>query len=206
MSKLNKIFFYPSTIYLILANIIPLIGVIFFSWDVFTVIILYWMESAVIGFFNVLKMNKVSNSSFTPLVPFFIVHYSIFMFAHLFLILQLFQPELGSAKDQLEAFKIVFKYLESLFISLSFLFLSHGLSFIFNFIKKQEYLGISVGKQMFVPYKRIVIMHAVVTLTGGGLVYMNYDQSLSAIVFLVVLKTSFDLVAHIFEHRKTIFT
>ncbi|MFA6307522.1 MAG: DUF6498-containing protein [Patescibacteria group bacterium] len=205
MSKFNKIFFYPSALVLILANMIPLFGVLFLAWDVFTVIVLYWLESAVVGFFNVLKIQKINNNTFTPLLPFFIVHYSIFMFVHLFFVLQLFQPELASATGQLEAFKIVFKYLEGLFISLAFIFLSHGMSFVFNFIKKEEYRNTSLVKQMFAPYKRVVIMHLVVMLAGGGFIYANYDQNISAIVFLVILKTIFDLGAHIFEHRKNIF-
>ena len=122
MSKFNKIFFYPSSLVLILVNLIPLLGVLFFSWDIFTVIILYWMESAVIGFFNILKMQKINNYKFTPLVPFFIMHYVIFMFVHLFFILQLFQPNLELASGQVAAFVIVFEYFKALIISLSFIF------------------------------------------------------------------------------------
>lgn len=205
MSKFNKIFFYPSSLILVLVNMIPLAGVIFWSWDIFTIIILYWMESAVVGFFNILKMQKINNNVFSPLVPFFIVHYVIFMFVHLFFILYLFQPDLGSATEQLEALKIVFKYLEGLLISAALLFLSHGMSFVFNFIKNKEYSNTSLGKQMFQPYKRVVIMQVVIILVGRGVIYTGYDQALSAIVFLVILKTVFDLGAHIFEHRRNIF-
>ena len=121
MSKLNKIFFYPSSLVLILVNLIPLAGVLYFGWDVFTVIVLYWMESAVVGFFNVLKMQKINKYKFTPLVPAFIVHYAVFMLAHLFLIISFFQPSLGSASNQFEAFALVFGYFRGLFISLSFI-------------------------------------------------------------------------------------
>jgi hypothetical protein len=204
MSKFNKIIFYPSGLVLILVNIIPLIGVLFLNWDIFTIIILYWMESAVVGFFNFLKMQKINNYKFSPLLPFFVVHYLIFMFIHLFFILQLFQPELASASSQLEAFKIVFKYLEGLFISLSFIFLSHGMSFMFNFIKKAEFNNINLKQQMFMPYRRIVIMHFIIMLAGAGIIYTDYSQEVSAIVFLVILKIIFDLSAHIFEHRRNV--
>ena len=204
MSKANKIFFYPSSLVLILVNLIPLLGVLFFSWDIFTVIILYWMESAVIGFFNILKMQKINNYKFTPLVPFFIMHYVIFMFVHLFFILQLFQPNLELASGQVAAFVIVFEYFKALIISLSFIFLSHGMSFVFNFIKKQEFKYVSLKKQMFVPYRRIIIMHIIIMLAGAGIIYTNYSQEVSAVVFLVILKIIFDLGSHIFEHRKNI--
>ena len=204
MSKFNKIFFYPSSLVLILVNLIPLLGVLFFSWDIFTVIILYWMESAVIGFFNILKMQKINNYKFTPLVPFFIMHYVIFMFVHLFFILQLFQPNLELASGQVAAFVIVFEYFKALIISLSFIFLSHGMSFVFNFIKKQEFKYVSLKKQMFVPYRRIIIMHIIIMLAGAGIIYTNYSQEVAAVVFLVILKIIFDLGSHIFEHRKNI--
>jgi hypothetical protein len=204
MSKFNRILFYPSSFILILANMIPLLGVLFFSWDIFTIIILYWMESAVVGFFNILKMQKINNYKFTPLIPFFIVQYLIFMFVHLFFILQLFQPTLELASDQVRAFVVVFEYFKALFISLSFIFLSHGMSFIFNFIKKAEFNNISLKKQMFMPYRRIIIMHVIIMLVGAGIIYTNYSQEVSAIVFLVVLKIIFDLGSHIFEHRKNI--
>ena len=138
------------------------------------------------------------------MVPFFIVHYSIFMFVHLFFILQFFHPDLGTASDQFKAFAIVFKYLESLFISLSFLFLSHGMSFAFNFIKKQEFNNFSLAQQMFAPYKRVVIMQLVIILTGLVIRYNFDDQTVLPVIFLVVLKIIFDLGSHIFEHRKNI--
>ena len=52
-----KILTYPSIFILILANSLPLLGILFFSWDVFSLLFLYWLETIVIGFFNVLKIS-----------------------------------------------------------------------------------------------------------------------------------------------------
>ena len=41
---------------LLAANMIPLFGVLFLNWDAFCVVMLYWAENLVIGFYNVLKM------------------------------------------------------------------------------------------------------------------------------------------------------
>lgn len=38
------------------ANLLPLVGVLFFDWSLFAVILLYWAENGVIGVFNILKM------------------------------------------------------------------------------------------------------------------------------------------------------
>lgn len=204
MLKFSQKLFSPSVLFLILTNLSPIVGVLFWDWDVFTVIILYWLESAAVGFFNILKMEKINNYTFSPAIPLFIVHYTIFMFVHLFFILRFFKPDLGSASEQWEAFKIVFNYLEGLLISCSFLFLSHGLSFIFNFIKKEEYKNISLIKQMFVPYQRIIIMQIMILLIGSGIFYYGYGRNFSAIVFLVILKIIFDGASHLWEHNKNI--
>jgi hypothetical protein len=45
-----------SALALIIANLIPLVGVLFWHWDAFEIVALYWAENVVIGAINVLKM------------------------------------------------------------------------------------------------------------------------------------------------------
>lgn len=42
-------------IVLVLMNIIPALGVLFFDWDVFVIVGIYWAESIIIGFYTLLK-------------------------------------------------------------------------------------------------------------------------------------------------------
>ena len=47
----------PTSAYsLIAANVIPLLGVIFLGWDVFSIVFVYWTENVVLGAINLLKM------------------------------------------------------------------------------------------------------------------------------------------------------
>ncbi|MEM9657809.1 MAG: DUF6498-containing protein, partial [Planctomycetota bacterium] len=46
----------PSVIALVVANVVPLFGVLLFDWSVFAVMALYWSENVIIGVINVLKM------------------------------------------------------------------------------------------------------------------------------------------------------
>ena len=46
----------PSSRVLILANLIPLAGVLLFRWDILAILLLYWTESVIIGVINVFKM------------------------------------------------------------------------------------------------------------------------------------------------------
>ncbi len=45
-----------SVISLLLANLLPLAGVLFWGWNTFNIVVLYWSENIVIGLINLLKM------------------------------------------------------------------------------------------------------------------------------------------------------
>lgn len=45
-----------TSLALVFSNVIPLIGVLFFGWLVFDVVLLYWIENVIIGVFNLVKI------------------------------------------------------------------------------------------------------------------------------------------------------
>ncbi len=53
-----------SAVALVLANLVPLAGVVLWEWSVSSIVILYWFENVVIGVINVLRMITASPSSF----------------------------------------------------------------------------------------------------------------------------------------------
>jgi hypothetical protein len=46
----------PSLVALVVANALPLAGVLFLGWTVFPLVLLYWLENVVVGAFNVAKL------------------------------------------------------------------------------------------------------------------------------------------------------
>lgn len=42
----------------IIGNLIPLIGVLLFGWDLPSIVVMYWIETGVIGLVNVLRIRK----------------------------------------------------------------------------------------------------------------------------------------------------
>ncbi len=52
-----------SAIALVLANLVPLAGVLLWQWSVSSILILYWFENVVIGVINVLRMIVASPES-----------------------------------------------------------------------------------------------------------------------------------------------
>ena len=87
---------YPSVIILIVANLVPLYGVLFWNWDLFTLMLAYWMETAAIGFWNIAHMALLARWAALFLVPFFIVHFGGFMLGHFLFLWQMFGGELSS--------------------------------------------------------------------------------------------------------------
>ena len=78
------------------------------------------------------------------------------------------------------------------------LFISHGISFVVNFLGRKEYIGMTTQKLMSDPYQRIILMH--VTIIFGGWLVMLLKAPILALALLILLKTGADLSAHQKQH------
>ena len=47
---------HPSTLLLLAANSIPIFGVLYWGWDVFVLLMLYWLETAIIGGWTIARI------------------------------------------------------------------------------------------------------------------------------------------------------
>jgi|GEM_PF-218785 len=186
-----------STRVLVLANLIPLLGVLLDGWSVGDIMLLFWAESAIIGFFNLLKMWVIGRWSIVFLGPFFLGHFGGFMVGHLLFIYALFLTGPDSTDPSVSQ---VFTDFVVLWPALLGLTVSHAISFRMNFLGRQEYQNRTVNDQMSAPYKRIIIMH--MTIIFGGFLTMAFETPLLALVLLIVLKILVDVKAHVSEHRR----
>ena len=41
---------------LVVANLLPLVGVLFWDWDVFFLLLLFWCENVIIGLFGIARI------------------------------------------------------------------------------------------------------------------------------------------------------
>jgi hypothetical protein len=95
-----------SLVLLVAFNLIPLAGVLFWGWNVATLLVLYWVENGIVGILNVPKMLLASGpdepatrvldvrgvgpvtvarggpTAKAALIPFFLMHYGIFWLVH----------------------------------------------------------------------------------------------------------------------------
>jgi len=181
----------PSIIFLLLANLTPIVGVMAFGWNVGSLMLIYWLETLVIGALNIPKMLACHGSFGIKLflIPFFSFHYGMFCFGH-----WSFLSEMMGMSDALKDLR----WGGPLMWTLLSLFVSHVFSMIINFFGNKEYAGRDISKQMFFPYGRIFIMHMVIIF--GSLLVIALGSPIMALILLVALKTLSDLGTHYFEH------
>ena len=273
-----------SAIALLIANAIPIVGVLFFGWSLITILVLYWIENGIVGFWNVPKI-ALAQGSFIPRLPdmpdaaaraatltpeqaaslqanwrraqalqlikaaagptqggasnpalgrlqvipraglaiFFLVHYGMFWLGHGIFVFMLptisavtsgsfarasacdspIFPEpgeipmpIGDAGCTPSAFGEI--GWGAVLIGAAALFLSHGASFLLNYVGNGEYQRTSAPRQMGSAYGRVVVLH--LTILIGGFVVAFLGAPIGALIVLVTLKTAFDLGLHRREH------
>lgn len=200
-----------SVISLVLANA----SVLYFAGagehGVFSVVLLYWAESVIIGFYVVLKTlfhgdeldtfpksapGALFSGMFFRIFPvlFFCAHFGGFMFAHFLVITALLPEEMKFSTGNVDL-------LSTFLIPFLALFASHTISFITNYIGKREYRA-NVGSAGWGtgPYGRIILMQ--LTLIFGLMLSGAVGHSYMLVVVMVALKTIVDLHAHIKEHGR----
>ncbi|MHC4394038.1 MAG: DUF6498-containing protein [Planctomycetota bacterium] len=206
---------------LVLANSLPLAGVLFLGWDAFYIVLLYWAENLVIGFYNVLKMAcvKVSHpiahiGKIFP-IAFFIFHYGGFTGVHGLFVLAVFKKDVGMPMGEhtwpcflvfvqllLNVIKQAYSIITpNMKIALLALFLSHGVAFVHNYLLKGEFARTSTNALMSQPYSRVVVMH--IAILAGSFFSLSLGSPISLLVILVILKAVIDVKMYLRQRRKT---
>ena len=206
---------------LVLANMVPLASVLAFGWDAGSVMLLYWSENLVIGFYGILRIALLRMESpgahFGKLfaIPFFALHFGGFCGVHGFFLLAFLglDDRLGTLlADAAWPGPLVFLELlisvvalaweihpEGLDLPVAFLFLSHGVSFAQNYLGRREYTDLTIQRLMAQPYQRIVLLH--VAIIGGGIPVMVLGSPRPLVAILVAMKIGMDLWLHGRSHQ-----
>jgi hypothetical protein len=225
----------PALLALVGANLLPLAGVLFGGWTVWEVLLVYWIESGIVGLFSVprilLAAGSSDESAFSltingrpvdvsgpetpvdglhvypenvPIAGFFCLHYGIFWIVHGVFVLSfpLFVGDVGTPVVGAtgSGFGTFLGTLATIGLAVAGLLLSHGVSFVTNYVGREEYRHTSAGERMAAPYGRVVVLH--VTIIVGAFLVGSLGSPLPALVLLIVLKTGIDLAAHLREHRR----
>lgn len=213
-----------STLILFAANLVPLFGVLYWHWDMFLVMILYWMETAIIGFWHILRMVVEAKWFALFLGPFFCLHFGGFMAGHYIFLFALFGKDWAGKIHGVPDFVEQLLLGQGLWAPFLALFLSHGASFILNFYHKLELerpearpkggdgtqlewaqklsrKGNSLNDIMTAPYRRIIVMH--LTILFGGFLTLVFKRSWLVLVLMIGLKVVVDVAAHVRKNFKS---
>lgn len=192
---------------LIGANLVPLAGVLFFRWEVFPIVFVFWIENVIVGVLNLLKIltapapNPASLVARFFLAPFFTFHYGMFCFVHGVFVMVLFGKDVVPT-HALPGPALMLETVSKLGLwwAVAGLAASHGVSFVSNYLLGGERLRASTIQLMQQPYGRIVVLH--LAILGGGFLIMALGSPWYGLALLVLLKIGLDLRAHLAERRK----
>lgn len=191
---------------LILGNAVPLVGVVWFGWNLHTLLMGYWLESAAVGIASVAKILRAEGSDRPEDLPsikfndrspesfigqanrrvarFFTFHYGAFWVVHGIFVL-LF-PMMFSGLDPATPRVIGAATLG--------LVGYHAVSYRINFIGRREFEQNGPVTLMIEPYRRVLTLH--VTVVGGAFVVAAVGAPVGALVVMVVVKTVLDFRGH----------
>lgn len=214
-TPLEQAFPWLSTALLVGANLLPLIGVLFFDWSIFAVMFLFWAENVLTGVFNVLRMlicqpdnNPLNIVAKIFMIPFFCFHYGMFCFVHGIFVFAMFgnQAATHAAMRNFNPMSLPDLFRAGLTgnpgmgIALLGMVVNHLVTLFTQFIGHGEYRRVGVSELMSRPYKRVVILH--LTIIFGGFLFIATGLKGAAVALLVLLKLGIDLKDHLNEHKR----
>ena len=186
--KLDK-----ASIPIILWNLFPAMGVVFWGWKPESVFVCYALETIIVGLFNVFRMLaihyygtrdiKLNDPAGLFLIPFFLVHFYGFVFIQLEIFFQ----------DGL--FETLGRFLKerAYLIALAAFLLKNTLDFTMDFILKGIYSKRTMRQQMFEPYPRVILQQFVVMF--GGFIFDITGNGYPVLIVFVVVKIYVDLTS-----------
>jgi len=217
---------HPSTLFLIGANWVPIFGVLYWGWDVFVLLVLYWMETAVIGLWTMARIALAPRGSMGPvlvngraatdarlaLAAFFVVHSGMFMGVHMVFLWVLFS---GKWAREIHGFGDFFGKLvigTGVWIPLLVLFVVRGVSFLFHELKPEtaqkleRSLGLPAPANAASPASPNPM--SIIGAFYGRIIIMQFSIIFGAIlavalgtvaplIIMVALKTCADVALHL---------
>lgn len=205
-----------STFVLLFANLLVLGFAVFYNLRFYDLIMIYWSETVIIGFFNIIKMLICAKSPELPkelvilrsnITPYtkgeniiflilFPIHFFAFCFAFAKAIEKVFLPDHLPTSDLIINLDISTDFLLAGLV----LFISHGISFFIHFIGKREYVYTDMRSLQGAPYKKLMTLQ--VFIFGGGWVLEHFGgHSLSLTTVFISGKIMIDIWQHNIEHK-----
>lgn len=215
-TTVSRVYRYLPIAILLVSNFIPLLGVLYWGWDTFILLMLYWLETLIIAFWTLLRIlvaGDFSSNFFGEIVSrifmfaFFLVHSGGFMLGHFIFLWAFFGrgwvqeiPVSNSLSSlPVEAFWEKMVVANGLLIPLAVSFVGRGIAFLFEMSKlplwkrlvsEDAGQGRKAGSLVGGLYGRIITMHVVIII---GAILAQKFGALAPLLLLIVVKTAVDL-------------
>lgn len=190
--------------FIIVHNMMPVIGVLFFGFDAANIVFIYITETVIIGLLNVPKIllaqkNPNDTSASAPpgsiagrifIVCFFLVHYNMFNFGQITLLL----PMMSTSADGIEGFIRYLAENEFMHYAVLSIVITHGVSLWFDYILPKVYREASPVLMMFIPYPRIFVQQFVAIF--GSFLLLAFGAPVLMLILLQVLKIAVEIFTH----------
>jgi len=192
---------------LIIANLIPVIGVLFLNWSAKEVFLVYCLETIIIGCFTLLKMlitglivkkdewqttgGSTTKQPFWFFMLFFLLHYGFFVAVQM----GMFFAVSGIGHQYGITISNFFSKWPSMltndaYIMLGVFIVSYGFRLTTDFILSGDYKTSSLGYLMFQPYGRIFIQQVTVIL---GSMFLSFGAGKIFILLFALIKIFFEV-------------
>jgi hypothetical protein len=206
----------PSTLILFAVNLYPFLGVLAWGWDAFVLLMLYWLETAVIAFWTVVRIATMSRARLDALgvkfgaknatssvgVALFVtLHAGIFMGVHLFILWGFFSGAWSRRIEGVGAFVRNLVIDTGLWLPLLAVFLLQAALVLYDALAPKlrpssgaasdgEPLGTADGVAVIGLYVRIFVMQTTILLGAWAALAVG---TAGALAVLIVLKCAVDL-------------
>ncbi len=203
----------PETVWIILWNFIPMVGVLAFGWDALPLLVFYWIENVAIGALNVLKIiaagiakGRIGMLVTLFLVPFFCVHYGLFCYVHGVFVLAMLKFSTGTEADMHTGFDpfdvwgYVWQQLQTdadLRWSVLAMVAIQVVAFGVLWFWQGKWREANPMVQMFEPYGRVIVLH--LTIFIATIPVLLLGQTALAVLGLCVVKCALELRAPLFD-------
>jgi hypothetical protein len=211
---------------LIVANLFVALQTLRYDWGYYQAILIYWLEAVILGGYNVLRMmvvgvfgaaplgtwaarwldlgNRLNRFLFTAVgVGFFLVKFGGFaLVIGLFVLLLPAMLRTGGEAAGMTMHKALIAAGPGLITGAGVLCVSHGISFVENFLLRREYDRLNILGLAFLPYARMSLVGGVLLLgIAIARLFPGLGQDTTFAVVMVLLKLGADAVSHSLEHR-----
>ncbi len=183
-------------------NLLPLLGIFYLGWDASTLIILYWLETAIVGLWLVVRLAFARPDMLPPVTPliggkptegsglglglFVLVHAGFFMGIHMFMLSGIAPGDWTRHLASPSAFILGFVVPSAMWIPLAGLFAARGVMTLHEIRAARPATHLVAGF-----YARILVMQFVILL--GGMAALLAGSPVILLALIVAFKTAFEI-------------